>query len=150
MLINIFCRTYNWFLFAFGLLSFKECVTWPWYKGRIFFSHKTYRIMYHWKENVMLINISNRTYSWFLSVFDLLTFKEWVTWPWCKGKPVFLAKPIAFRNIRKRILCWSLFTSEPMANFNLFKGYRPSKNGSRVKHAFAPPEQPIVFCVTGN
>ena len=34
MLINICYRTYSWFLSNSGLLTFKECITWPWYKDR--------------------------------------------------------------------------------------------------------------------
>ena len=82
--INVFYRTYTWLLSNFGLLISKECITLLLCNGWICFSCKTYCIMYHWKDNFMLINICNRTYSWFLSVFGLLTLKEWVTWPWCK------------------------------------------------------------------
>ena len=110
----------NLFLSIFGLLTFKECITWPRYKGWICFSRKTYRIMYHWKDNVMLINICNRIYSWFLSILRLLTFKEWDTWPWCKGEFVSLAKTCLFDTIGKRILCWSIIAIEPIADFNLF------------------------------
>ena len=92
MLINLCYKTHSWFLSVFGLLNFKECITWPWYKGRICFSHKTYRIMYHWKENFMLINICNRIYSWFLSILGLLNFKELATWPWCTGWICFSCK----------------------------------------------------------
>ena len=47
MQINFCYKTYSWFLFIFGLLAFKECITWSWYKGGICFSRKTYRTMYH-------------------------------------------------------------------------------------------------------
>ena len=86
MLINICYRTYSWFLSVYGLLTFKECVTGPWYKGCICFSHKTHRIRYNEKENFMLINIGIRTHN--------LYFKEWVTWPWCKGEFASHAKLI--------------------------------------------------------
>ena len=92
MLISICYRTYSWCLSVYGLLIFKECVTWPRYEGWIFFSRKTQRIMYHSKENFMLINIRNRIYSWYLSFLVLLTFKELATWPWCKGRFCFSCK----------------------------------------------------------
>ena len=61
MQINIFHKTFSWFLSVFGLLTFKKFITWPWYKGWICFSHKSYRVMYYWKVNFMLINACNRT-----------------------------------------------------------------------------------------
>ena len=80
-----FCyKTYSLFLSVFGLLAFKEYITWPWYKGWFCFFCETYGIMYHSKENFMLINICKRIYSWYLSFLVLLTFKEFATWPWCK------------------------------------------------------------------
>ena len=47
MQINFCYKTYSWFLFIFGLLAFKECITWSWYKGGICFSRKIYRTMYY-------------------------------------------------------------------------------------------------------
>ena len=93
ILVNFCHGTYSWFLSVFGLLTFKECITWPRCKRWICFSsRKTYRIMYHWKENFMLTNICSRIYSWILSILGLLSFKEWVTWPWCKGWICFSCK----------------------------------------------------------
>ena len=65
ILISICYKTIGWFLSVFGLLIFKEFVTWPWYKGWIYISHKAYCIWYHWKDSFMLINVYNRTHSWF-------------------------------------------------------------------------------------
>ena len=93
ILVNFCHGTYGWFLSVFGVLTFKECITWPRCKRWICFSsRKTYRIMYHWKENFMLTNICSRIYSWILSILGLLSFKEWVTWPWCKGWICFSCK----------------------------------------------------------
>ena len=44
---------------------------------------------------------------------------------------VSLAKPIVLCTFRKRILCWSILGSEPIANFCPFLGYWTIKNGSR-------------------
>ena len=84
MLNNICNRIYSWFLssiFAIeciadfcpflGLLTFKEWVTWPWFKRWVCFSCKTYRTWHHWKENFILINNCNRTHNWFYLVIDL-------------------------------------------------------------------------------
>ena len=94
-----------------GLLTFNVCVTWPWYNGWICLSRKTCCIVYHWKENLMLINICNRTCSWFLAVLRLLIFKEFVTWQWCKDECVFYAKPIVFGTVGK-ISSFKLFLSK--------------------------------------
>ena len=71
----------------------------------------------------MLINIWCSAYSWFLSVFGLLNLKGCATWPWCKGWICF--SPKTYRIMK--ILCWSLFAIEPIADFCPFLGYWLSK-----------------------
>ena len=68
----------------------------------------------------MLISICYITYSWFLSVFGLMTFKKWITWPWCEGEFAFSVKLVVFGTIEK-IISFRLFLSKQpmtMTNFN--------------------------------
>ena len=48
-----------------------------------------------------------------------------------KGEFVSLAKPIVLCTTGKRILCWSIFAIESIADFCPFWGHWTSKNGSR-------------------
>ena len=61
------------------------------------------------------------------------------------GELVSLAKPIVLCTTRKRILCWTIFTVEPIADFCPILGYWPSKHESRE---FASLVKPIVLCTT--
>ena len=49
----------------------------------------------------MLINICYRTYSWFLSIFWLLSFKECIN--------LFLSQNLSIMHHCITILCWSIF-----------------------------------------
>ena len=69
------------------------------------------------------------------------------------GEFVSLAKPIVLCTIRNRILCLWIFALEPIADFCLFLGYSPSKNGSRdhdVKGEFVSPAKAMVFGTVGE
>ena len=95
MLLN-FSKTYGCFLLVFGLLIFKECMTWPRYKGWIFFS-------YH--VPVLCWSISSVE-----SIADFCPF--WDYWPSkngsrnddIKGEFVSLAKPFVVGTTGKKIL----------------------------------------------
>ena len=53
----------------------------------------------------------------------------------------------------KRILCWSIFGTEPIADLCPFMGCWPSKNTSRghgISGEFVSLEEPIVFCTIGE
>ena len=94
---SIFAKTYGCFLFVFGLLIFKECITWPRYKGWTCFS-------YH--VPVLCWSISSVE-----SIADFCPF--WDYWPSkngsreddIKGEFVSLAKPFVFGTTGKKILC---------------------------------------------
>ena len=50
-----------------------------------------------------------------------------------KGESVSPAKPNVFGATGRRVLCWSMFAIEPLAEFSLFLDYWPSKVGTDVK-----------------
>ena len=102
MLMKICYGNYSWFLWM------HECITWPWYEGRICFFCKTHCIMYYWKENFMLINICNRIYSWFFPSWGYWPLKSWSRDHNVKGEFVSVAKPIVFFTTWKIILYWSI------------------------------------------
>ena len=69
------------------------------------------------------------------------------------GKFVSLTKPIVLCTIGKRILCWSIFATEPIADFCPLMGYWPLKNGSRdhnVKRNSLLLAKLIVFGTIGK
>ena len=92
-------------------------------------------------KNLTLINISDRTYNWFLSVF----FGYWPSKNASRdhgieGEFVSLPKPI-------------VFAIESIAGFCTFWDYWPSKNGSRnhdVKGEFVSLAKPVVFGTNGK
>ena len=64
-----------------------------------------------------------------------------------------LTKPINFGVNRKRILCWSIFAIEPLADFCPFLAYWPSKNASHdhgIKGGFVSLVKPIALCTIRN
>ena len=64
-----------------------------------------------------------------------------------------LTKPIEFDVTGKRILCWSHFFKEPIADFFPFLGYWPSKNALHdhgIKVEFVSFAKPIVLCTIGK
>ena len=68
-----------------------------------------------------------------------------------KDEFVFLAKPIVLCTIGKRILRWSKFAVESIADFCHFGGYWPSKNESRDHDAndeFDSLTKPFIFGTT--
>ena len=99
----------------------------------------------------MLVNYCHWTYSWFLSVFWLLSFKECITWLLSKGW-------IRFSRKTYRIMCHS---KENFMPINICKGiynwflsfYWPSKNEScdqDVKGEFVSLARRFVFGTTGK
>ena len=69
------------------------------------------------------------------------------------GEFVSFVKPIALCTIAKKILCWSIFALEPIADFCPCLGYWPSKSGSRdhdVKGKVVSLEKSMVFGTVGK
>ena len=69
------------------------------------------------------------------------------------GEFVSFVKPIVLCTIGKRILRWSIFAFEPIANFCPFFGYWPSKSVSRdhdVKGEFVSLAKSMVFGTVGK
>ena len=69
------------------------------------------------------------------------------------GKIFLLTKPIKFGVNWKKILCWSIFAIEPLANFCPFLGYWHSENASLdrgIKSEFISLIKPILLCSMGE
>ena len=69
------------------------------------------------------------------------------------GETFLLTKPINFDVNGKKILWWSIFAIEPIADFCLFFGYWPSKNTSRdhgIRGEFVSLAKPVVLCTIGK
>ena len=69
------------------------------------------------------------------------------------GEELVTTKLIKFSVSGKRILCWSIFAIEPIADFCPFLGYWPSKNWPRdhvVVGEFVSLAKTITFGNTGK
>ena len=139
------------FIFCWFLL-----ITWPWGQGcKIFCSQNLLNLVSMEREfyadQYFLADFS--WFSWFLSLFGLLTLKNASRGHGIKGEFVSLAKSMVLCNIGKRILCWSIFAIESVADFFPFWGYWLSKKWSRqhdVKGEFVSLPKRIIFGTTGK
>ena len=89
----------------------------------------------------------------FCPFWDYWPSKNWPRDHDVKGEFASLAKPIVFGTTEKRILCSSIIAVESIADFSLFVGYWPSKNGSHdydVKGEFVSLAKPILFGTAGK
>ena len=68
-----------------------------------------------------------------------VTMTSWV-------KKLLLTKPIKFGLNRKKILCWSIFAIEPIADFCSFMGYWPLKMRHVTIDEFISLAKPIILC----
>ena len=112
---------------------------------------------------IILCTIGKRILCWSIFATELLAdfCPFWDYWPsknWprdhdVKGEFASLAKPFVFGTTEKRILCSSIIAVESIADFSLFVGYWPSKNGSHdydVKGEFVSLAKPILFGTAGK
>ena len=69
-----------------------------------------------------------------------------------KDEFVSLARPIVLCTFRKRILCWSILTLEPIAHFCPFLGYWTSKNShvTMMLRGICFSWKPVVFGTVGK